>query len=120
MSVFRPLALPLSAVCVNRQTINYAFAFSYKKFALFELADSMRRKILFSCYCRMKQGYRLADLERTAEFSRYDANRGIDTIRHIRNTGILLTEQNVSYKMETYGIAMAKKGLQMKNIYKNF
>ena len=67
MSVFRPLALPLSAVCVNRQTINYAFAFSYKKFALFELADSMRRKILFSCYCRMKQGCRLADLERTAE-----------------------------------------------------
>ena len=35
------------------------------------------------------------------EFSRYDANRGIDTIRHIWNTGILLTEQYVSYKMET-------------------
>ena len=35
------------------------------------------------------------------EFSRYDANRRIDTIRHIRNTGILLTEQYVSYKMET-------------------
>ena len=30
---------------VNRQTINCAFAFSCKKFALFELADPMRRKI---------------------------------------------------------------------------
>ena len=35
---------------VNRQTINCAFAFSCKKFALFELADPMRRKIFVQMF----------------------------------------------------------------------
>ena len=35
---------------VNRQTINCAFAFSCKKFALFELTDPMRRKIFVQMF----------------------------------------------------------------------
>ena len=35
---------------VNRQTIDCAFAFSCKKFALFELADPMRRKIFVQMF----------------------------------------------------------------------
>ena len=70
---------------VNRQTINCAFAFSCKKFALFELADPMRRKIFVQLLLQGEA--RLSDSEPflTQKFAKKMFSRAILPYRAVAN-----------------------------------